>query len=383
MRRTMGVCTLAALLAVACTQAEEHAPAPAPAHDPAPATTPAPAGEKPGAPEEIAADARFQARIAIIEDLLSPDASAANYEALATSLRLRGRYDEAAVYYLVSLKMRPKHARTSYRLAATFALWGQDKLALRYLKEAEEQGFWGFRLLDEDSDFEALKKNPEYAAVAAKVKERYEKEAARHAGDRTLKLPEGAAPEGGWPVLVLLHGWGATRADYDGVAALAAKAKFAALALDGQVVLDEGAYAWSATNLEETHAFVQKHLEACKDQGLNLKRVYLGGFSQGAKHAAALVAAHPEAYAGAIANSPGGQVKLPESFEPKGARPLFLMLGTQDYDVCKKTCADLEKLWKAAKQPVKIHTFEGGHRFPEEWETAYAEALGFLEKAQP
>lgn len=367
MRSGISVCVLAALMVGARAGAEEPAPKP----------------EKPAKPDEIAADARFQARTAIIEDLLQPDASAANYEELATGLRQRGRYDEAAIYYLVSLKMRPKHAQTSYRLAMTFAVWGQSKLALRYLKEAEEQGFWGYKLLEDDSDFEALRKEAEYAPLAAKIKERYEKEASKHAGGRTLKLPEGVAPEGGWPVLVLLHGWGSKRDDFDDIAALGAKKKFAILAIDGQVVLDEGAYCWAGTDVEETHAYVQKNLDACKDKPLDLKRVYLGGFSQGAKHAAAMLAAHPDAYLGGISNSPGGQVKLPETLTLKDARPLFLMIGTNDYDVCKKTSAELEKLWKAAKQPVKVYTFEGAHRFPEDWETAYGEALEFLEKAKP
>lgn len=44
----------------------------------------------------------------------------------ADDLKNRGEYDDAAVYYLAALRVRPSFTEASYQLACNFALWDRE-----------------------------------------------------------------------------------------------------------------------------------------------------------------------------------------------------------------------------------------------------------------
>jgi predicted esterase len=344
----------------------------------------APAQDKTSGKEELAKlieRAKYDARAEIVEALLS-DAKPEDYLEYAGQLKRRGLYEKAAIFYLFALKTGPKELvpRASYQLAGNFAQWEQSKHALNYLQKAVDAGFWGYELMREDEELKSLRDNAVYQKLLAEVQRRYESEASKHAGGSLLRKPEGMPPVKGWPVLVLLHGYGSNKENMQDAAALAAKLGYAGLAVSGPVVLGEGSYRWSSDGVNTTHQYLVSVLNEHKDQGLDRERVYVAGFSQGALHAVLLTASKPESYAGALAISPGGLLRMPDKVTDAGkARPLFLLGGTKEPAGNVELRSECEKLWQAAKWPVKIDTHDGGHQIPPDWQKRVTEALKWLE----
>ncbi len=117
--------------------------------------------------------------------------------------------------------------------------------------------------------------------------------------------------EGPFPVAVWLHGYRGYAADGYGESAAVMQAhadKLGAVILGFPATtnLDDDTQQWSEEPVAD-HAYVQHRLRgAAKSAKLDLKRVALFGFSQGAQVAAELATLHPDKYLGAILMSPGG-----------------------------------------------------------------------------
>ncbi|MDP7033935.1 MAG: alpha/beta fold hydrolase [Planctomycetota bacterium] len=321
--------------------------------------------------------ARYQARVDILNRLLE-DVSADRYVGWADGLKAEKRYDEAAVYYLIATKKDPKHIRAAYQLACTFALWGQKKLALEWLARAVQNGFWGASILREEADLDSVRSLPGFDRLSQKVVERYTEEAPKHAPRSVVRVPAGEAPSGGWPVILLLHGWGASHADFVEMADLAAGQGMVGIALDGPTVRYVDSYSWTTEDLGTTHRHLQKVLAAHRDKLPDATGpVYLSGFSQGAHQATLLLAAHPDQYAGTLSWSPGGRLALPRSLSRRG-RALYLIAGKRDHPVNVRRVQDTQKLWVSGEWPVRLDWHEGGHRFPKDWESRFTQAMKWV-----
>jgi predicted esterase len=110
------------------------------------------------------------------------------------------------------------------------------------------------------------------------------------------------------PVAIWLHGYRAfpsemeDRAYYQGVAD---KLGVAIIGIPGTTMLEDGTPVWSEQPAAD-HAYIQDVLAGLPvAQKLDLQRVALFGFSQGAVVAADLAVRYPAAYRGAIIMSPG------------------------------------------------------------------------------
>jgi predicted esterase len=265
-------------------------------------------------------------------------------------------------------------------MACDLALWGKGELALDCLKRAVDEGFWGYELLKEDEDFASIRGDPAFQAMLPKVKERYAVEAPKHARDTLMAMPKGQPPPEGWPVLLFLHGYGAGNESYAWVTKLAAAHGFVGLAPSG-LVLSANFYGWPGGPAERTHKYLQPLLEKYRmHKHIDLSRLYLCGFSQGATIAAGLVAAYPQTYAGAIALSPGGTTTTPPGAVNTAGprRPLFVTSGRQESLFVLLRQKLLGNLWRKANWPFREEYHPGGHEFPAGWETQFPEIVRWL-----
>jgi predicted esterase len=337
--------------------------------------------QKPSQATDDARKAYHDAMTGVVSRLLA-DGTAEQYVNLADALAARRQYDEAAVYYLTAIKMKPGFSRAEYQLACDMAMWGQKKVAFTYLSRAVDHGFWGYPTLANDSDLASLRSDPEFAVLLAKVERNYQAEALKHPPGATVRVPVGSPPQDGWAVLLFLHGRGANRGQYDKMADLATKLGIVGISVDGPVIIGENSYQWPTSNAQDTDDYLQKVLAKQKELKINSKQVYLEGFSQGAQHAAILLATHPEKYAGAIANSPGALAAMPLEVRPSDQpRRLYLMVGDSDAG-CKTMAAKFESLWKAANQPVQVFVYRGGHQFAPNAEDEYRKAIQWVVRAK-
>ena len=329
-----------------------------------------PAATQPASPEE----AVYRADLQMLEILLDEPS---NDEILDIGRHFRRREDHAraAVFDLIALRGKPKDFLIEYELACNFALWGQKKLAAKYLTQAAEHGYWGYRVVVEDTDLQSIKETPEFAAATKKIKANFDVQAPKNPPGMTLATPQGAPPPNGWPVLVFLHGWASERSDFDEEAKFVTTLGYAGVTLDATQVMGPGAYTWDRKSVEPTHAQIQAALKKLNAK-IDPKRVYLQGFSQGGMHAARLVADHPESYRGAICNSPGAEQLTPTALkDPKQTGPIILSFGEHDFDFVGGNVKKIEALWKSAGRPARVIIHPGGHALPPQHDEMFRDAI--------
>jgi predicted esterase len=308
------------------------------------------------------------------------DADAESFLAKADLLKPIGRYEDAAANYLAALKLDPKHVLARYQLACNLALWGHRRLAISTLQQLIDNGFWGYEMMREDDDLESIQKSPEFKVMLAKVNERYPAEAAKRAGKWHIALPDGNPPAKGWLVVMFLHGMGDHAGAYIPNAEAAAENGFAGIAVSGPVVQWENRHAWPSEDFETTHEHLQKVLGNYRDRNvLDTSRVFLVGFSQGAVHAAGLLASHPNLYSGAIVLSPGGPPGVPKKLNGKSSpRPMCVIHGEKELlgNVMEaRACASV---WKNAGWPLLEEKHSGTHHFPSDWDERFPRLLKWL-----
>jgi len=114
---------------------------------------------------------------------LSPD-SASMYSNMGTAYFARRDYKQATICYEKALSLDPdvfehrgsqgvllqersvtERAKFHYYLAKTYAKAGRDELALLYIRKSLEEGFKERQKYMEDSEFAALRKNPEFGEL--------------------------------------------------------------------------------------------------------------------------------------------------------------------------------------------------------------------------
>jgi poly(3-hydroxybutyrate) depolymerase len=128
--------------------------------------------------------------------------------------------------------------------------------------------------------------------------------------DPLVYVPKGV--HGPLPTAVWLHGYrnfpGAL-GDAEFFQGVADRLSIAIVGIPGTTTLDDETLQWSEEPVAD-HAYIQSVLESLKQKyDLDLQRVALFGFSQGAMVAGDLAMAYPEIYRGALIMSAGGFTK--------------------------------------------------------------------------
>lgn len=244
-----------------------------------------------------------------------------------------------------------------------------------------ELGFDDFPTALADDELGSIRKSSDFNAALLKIRERYIATSESRVGQPLAIRPAGEKPTDGWPVMLLLHGYGDNNLSYLDSAEAWAELGFLSVAVPGSVPAADDRFMWSMDSVEPTHqdlqAIVSSSLLA---DVVNGEKVFLLGFSQGALHAMLLTARHPELYAGVIGLSPGGSMAdqlatPPLDISGRSVKIVFIHGDQEPHapyvrfwrDVCKK-----------AGWPFRSTTHPGSHHFPEDWDQARPTIATFL-----
>ncbi|SDS19922.1 hypothetical protein [Pseudomonas prosekii] len=321
-------------------------------------------------------DIAFQALSPVVTALLNAD-DVDELMARAETLEETDTLQAIAVY-LAASREDPKQMLAPYQVAALFARRGDDKLAQRFLREADDRGMWFGPMLASDEDFSELRQTATYKTVLANAQQRYQKIAPGKVGAISVLNPPASVPVPAAcrPVLVWMHGYG-VNGEVDDYQSLADTGVIV-LGINGTEMINAvDSFRWIGPGFEGTHKAVQnglKELEA--QQCIDRKHVYLMGFSQGSQHASALLAQHPDDYAGALLLSPGGMQPTPAVSKAHGKR-VFVINGKMEGPRNQQMATDFRKLFSDGNE-VKSRTHEEGHTFPDDWRTSFPQALRWL-----
>ncbi|VEF10004.1 Poly(3-hydroxybutyrate) depolymerase [Pseudomonas fluorescens] len=286
---------------------------------------------------------------------------------------------QAIAVYLAATREDPKQLQAPYQVAALFARRGDDELAERFLRVADDRGLWFGPLMASDKNFADLRESATYKSVLANAQERYKTIAAGKVGAISVLNPSASipAPKACRPVVVWLHGYG-VNGELDGDYQPLADTGAIILGINGNEMINAvDSFRWTGPGFEGTHQTVQKGLESLEaQQCIDRKRVFLMGFSQGSQHAGALLAQHPDDYAGALLLSPGGMQTTPTESKARGKR-VFVVNGKKEGPRNQQMSADFRQLFSGGNE-VKSRTHEAGHTFPDDWSTSLPQALRWL-----
>ena len=182
-----------------------------------------------------------------------------------------------------------------------------------------------------------------------------------------VSVPEGAVPRGGWPVFVLMHGYGTNKEDFDELARVVSSRGAVAIAVDAPQEIGGGRRSWGP-DIHETHKYLQAQLAPLfEDPRFDFTPIHVGGFSQGGIRSLLLAAWYPDVYGGALSVSPAGGDWPDAVPEPTQPHPLRLVYGTQDNQRILESATHAETFWREWQQPFEVFTHPGGHHFPGDW----------------
>ncbi len=311
----------------------------------------------------------------------STDAAAARQAmALADRLKAQQQFEDAEQLYRQALELDPTLAHAAYQLACDLALANRPDEARQAWADAIERGFWDYPFCAADEELGVLRTDAEFPDQLRTIFDRYAERAADGSlsGVPVVATPAGTAPEGGWPVVMLLHGYGDSNLSYLDEAAAWTELGFEAVAVPGSIPQALGRFNWSPTSFERTHSDLQAILSDPLCAEANRKQVYLLGFSQGGLHALHLAVRHPAEYAGAVPLSPGGtpaETNLGTVSRIRQGRVWFVHGAAEGMDrviaIWRKSLAD-------AGWAVGESTHPGGHQFPEDWDQERLTVASFL-----
>jgi len=196
----------------------------------------------------------------------------------------------------------------------------------------------------------------------------------------------GPRPDVGRTVLILLHGYGASGDDLEGLAdelsEAAPETTFLLLAGPHRVAVTGRAWVPDfqarsraeygvrlATEIESTNARVWEVIGDARDKGVSCRDIYVGGFSQGGRMAAEVVLRAPQDcdLGGVIVMSGGGmnEVELPS---PEDRAPMRVLVthGSRDPLVSIAKGLETAKHFSELGHDVQWLRFEGSHEIPAE-----------------
>ncbi len=178
--------------------------------------------------------------------------------------------------------------------------------------------------------------------------------------DAKMYMPEGRAPEEGWPVLVYLQGYGVTKEAFDGLVGIANANGMAVLKANLPNVKPRRNPQWDEI-IDYANASLQAILSSYdSDSRINTGEVHLAGFGQGAIHAVLAVMTYPDLYSGVFAVSPAVAQSLPESWEGRARRhPLFLMTSRAEAQNPNETLVWIRDQWSNGGGTLREETHTG------------------------
>ena len=220
------------------------------------------------------------------------------------------RYSEALGVAVEAAEKFPEYrARTSFWVACLRSRTGNPDEALKGLREALQAGVWWAQDSFRDSDLDPVRTRPEFTSILEQ--NQHLMQSAAKTAEHEL-LVEKPAATGKSPVLVVLHQRYGERPDVTAFNWMSALSRGIALAVpwSSQVYAPDGR-CWDNLEVAEKDAFwVYSKLR--NDEEIDLGRVVLAGFSQGAALAIYLTLKRSFPCRGFVAIAPSDWV-VPES----------------------------------------------------------------------
>lgn len=279
---------------------------------------------------------------------------------------------------------------TNYNVACMYSILGQKDEAFRYLDRAIELG--GFtndmvRQIEDDQDFDKVRKDPRYAELLAKAGKGARGGVVLQQGKQVdpewqVTVPKGLDKGKKAPLIVALHAYNDSM-DRSIEVWKAAAAEMGAILLtpQGTFQLENGHYQWGR-DLNVIEENIMDAIDEVMDEyQVDKKKIVIAGFSQGGWVTWELALRNPDIFCGAI--PVGG--RFPQDWKDNAEEELvknlriFAMLGADDDENLVKGNKEASKSLKDIGVKIEVKVYDGvGHDFPKKATEEQVKALEFV-----
>lgn len=305
------------------------------------------------------------------------------YDAVLDHAR-RGAYPAAYALLRSDGPRFPEEASAVLYLRSCMAERAGDREgALASLGEALDLGHWyGERLLRESPSWQPLQGDPAFERLAARSLAMMAASAVELAP--LVAAPAGAPPPAGWPLLLTLHGNGASaRLSLEGWRPAAGG--WLQAALRSSQALSSEQFVWDDQG--RARADVLAQLDALRAaHPIDAAQVVLGGFSRGAETALQLALTGAVVARGVVLLGPGGPMaEDPERWLPliegaagRGLRAA-VVVGDDDETGLVDAALRLAPMLDDGGVPCHLEVVQGlGHAYPDDGGAALRRGLDFV-----
>ncbi len=279
------------------------------------------------------------------------------------------------------MEARPGLSVVSYNLACAHARLGEHEAALGWLEKSAENGFAGITSVETDVELDALRGDERFGAVVGKVRASRDRRfgafrAEAEEAELLTILPPGYDTGVAAPLVIVMHGSGGRPGPIADVHRKAA-GEVGAIVVAPSALRPLGAgFNW--TFRDESEWMVLHVLErVSREHKIDMERVVLAGFSQGANIALEVGLKHAENFAGIVASCGHWDAEIMRIPEAESLPRVQLMIGAHDPWV--RTFREGETALRAAGVDVRLHVSAGiGHAYPRDADKRLGEALRFV-----
>lgn len=289
-------------------------------------------------------------------------------------------------------QVRGQLALTHYNVACMYSLVGKKGPAFEHLDKVIELGGFGQDLaeqIEDDSDFDNIRKDRRYADILKRAKKASARPARQPIPESEevafkwkVTLPEDFDKSHKAPLLVALHHFNGSmekttrrwKKAADEVGAIL-------LTPQGTIKMDDGNYHWGRS-LDKIDENVMAAINQVMDKyKIDQDKIILAGFSQGGWATWGLALRHPDTFRGII--------PVAGRFEPESESDLddpalahlrvFIMVGAEDRSRTIDSNRKAAKLLRKTRAKVRLNIYdEVGHGFPDNETEEQIKALKFI-----
>lgn len=267
-----------------------------------------------------------------------------------------------------------------YDLSCYYARTGNPDAAFYWLQEAAALEGVDADHIRTDEDLAGLRADPRYTQLFAYYQAARAHAVATTAPSSLLYLPADFDASEPTPVVLLLHGHGSRPAHFfgDGTQRYADELGLPIISVSGTRAIGPKSFVWAVDvpqDFDRLAAAVTKHAAEAKFTPAPGKLIAVG-FSEGAQVGLEVAMRHPEAYAGAVAISPGADDQF-RGFQPQPllkSRLFVVTIGAAEHPgnvaLARLDKATLDR----AGAPAKLVVIpKGGHALPPDFDTQFPE----------
>ncbi len=284
-------------------------------------------------------------------------------------------YEKAIAAFKKAIELNALESSSYYNIACCYSLMDKKAEAIEWLQKAVEKGWDGFEHTEQDTDLTNIRAEAGYLKIIVDMRAA----AGLNCGFYAMHVPEKCAADKEWPLLIGLHGYGSNAADFLGHWRPVADAVGMIVACpQGSAKVNKNAYGWNLQAAEK--AILDCLADAPKRAKIDLKRIYLGGFSQGGALTYMIGLKLCNRFAGllpmaAFYDAEKNKLNTAKAGEKKLA--VYIIQGTEDAQTLEPARL-AEKEMSAAGLRVKLVEYPVGHVFPPDHAKEFAKALEWL-----